>query len=67
MKSDRFLGIFGIYALEAAIFSYLEAEIETNNRYKGEFQLTTCLENMRRDLGMLGYLVRGKYFGTGMS
>jgi UTP--glucose-1-phosphate uridylyltransferase len=66
MQTDRFLGIFGIYALGAAIFSYLEVEIKANKRYKGEFQLTTCLENMRRDLGMLGYLVRGKYFDTGM-
>jgi UTP--glucose-1-phosphate uridylyltransferase len=66
MNADEFLGIFGIYALEANIFAYLQTEIDTNNRYKGEFQLTTCLENMRRDLGMLGYLVRGQYFDTGM-
>jgi UTP--glucose-1-phosphate uridylyltransferase len=63
---DEFLGIFGIYALEAKIFQYLATEIEANNRDKGEFQLTTCLEKMRCDRGMLGYLVRGQYFDTGM-
>jgi UTP--glucose-1-phosphate uridylyltransferase len=66
INPDEFIGIFGIYALEAKIFQYLAAEIATNNRYKGEFQLTTCLEKMRRDRGMLGYLVRGRYFDTGM-
>jgi UTP--glucose-1-phosphate uridylyltransferase len=66
MKEDEFLGVFGMYILEAKIFDYLEEDINKNKRDKGEFQLTTCLEKMRQDLGMSGYLVKGQYFDTGM-
>jgi UTP--glucose-1-phosphate uridylyltransferase len=66
MKEDEFLGVFGMYILEAKIFDYLEADINSNNRDRGEFQLTTCLEKMRQDLSMNGYLVKGQYFDTGM-
>jgi UTP--glucose-1-phosphate uridylyltransferase len=66
MKEDEFLGVFGMYILEAKIFDYLEADINSNNRDRGEFQLTTCLEKMRQDLSMTGYLVKGQYFDTGM-
>ncbi len=66
LSVNEFLAIFGMYILESQIFDYLEAEITQNIRYKGEFQLTTCLEKMRRDRGMIGYLVKGQYFDTGM-
>jgi UTP--glucose-1-phosphate uridylyltransferase len=66
MKEDEFLGVFGMYILEAKIFDYLEEDINSNNRDKGEFQLTTCLEKMRQDSSMAGYLVKGQYFDTGM-
>ena len=33
---------------------------------KGEFQLTSCLDKLQQNEGMTGYLVKGKYFDTGM-
>jgi UTP--glucose-1-phosphate uridylyltransferase len=66
MEEDMFLGVFGMYILEAKIFDYLETDINNNNRDRGEFQLTNCLEKMRQDRGMTGYLVKGQYFDTGM-
>ncbi len=66
MAEDQFLAVFGMYVLEAKIFNYLEEEIKHNVRYKGEFQLTTCLDRLRQDRGMIGYLVKGQYFDTGM-
>ncbi len=66
MAEDQFLAVFGMYVLEAKIFNYLEEEIKDNVRYKGEFQLTTCLDRLRQDRGMIGYLVKGQYFDTGM-
>jgi UTP--glucose-1-phosphate uridylyltransferase len=66
MNEDEFLGVFGMYILKSKIFNYLEADIARNNRDKGEFQLTTCLEKLRHDEGMTGYLVQGQYFDTGM-
>lgn len=66
MAESEFLGIFGLYALKPEIFDYLAAEIDNNQRYKGEFQLTTCLDRLREGQGMMGYLVKGKHFDVGM-
>ena len=66
MKQDEFLGIFGMYLLESTIFDLLEDEIKNNERDKGEFQLTTCLEKLRQQNNAIAYLVRGQYYDTGM-
>ncbi|HBB32375.1 MAG TPA: UTP--glucose-1-phosphate uridylyltransferase [Cyanobacteria bacterium UBA8803] len=66
MAADRFLGIFGIYVLNSQIFNILEEHIGHNVREKGEFQLTSCLDQLRQEQGMTGYLVKGQYFDTGM-
>lgn len=66
MNKNEFLAVFGIYVLDSAIFGYLEREIKQNQRYKNEFQLTTSLEKMRAQEGMIGYLVKGQYFDIGM-
>jgi UTP--glucose-1-phosphate uridylyltransferase len=63
---DEFLGIFGMYILESTIFDLLEAEIIGNQRFKGEFQLTTCLDKLSRENGAIAYLVQGQYYDTGM-
>ena len=65
MAADEFLGVFGMYILESAIFELLEAEITQNRRFKGEFQLTTCLDKLRQ-FGAIAYLVEGQYYDTGM-
>ena len=62
----NFLGVFGMYILESEIFDILATEINNNERYKGEFQLTTCLDKLRQQSDMLGYLVKGEYYDTGM-
>jgi UTP-glucose-1-phosphate uridylyltransferase/mevalonate kinase len=66
MPESDFLGVFGMYVLKPEIFDYLEIEIDRNLRYKGEFQLTTCLDSLRQATGLLGYLVKGQYFDVGM-
>ena len=66
MAQDEFLGIFGMYILESIIFDLLAAEIDHNELYKGEFQLTTCLEKLRQQTNTVAYLVRGQYYDTGM-
>ncbi|MEM8830111.1 MAG: sugar phosphate nucleotidyltransferase [Cyanobacteria bacterium P01_G01_bin.19] len=66
MKPDEFLGIFGMYILESAIFDLLAGEIDNNERLKGEFQLTTCLDKLRRQNDTVAYLVQGQYYDTGM-
>lgn len=66
MPESDFLGVFGIYVLNPEIFAHLEVEIANNLRYKGEFQLTTCLDRLREEQGIVGYLVKGQYFDVGM-
>lgn len=66
MAEDEFLGVFGMYLLESAIFDLLATEIANKERFKGEFQLTTCLDKLRAKNGAIAYLVNGQYYDTGM-
>ena len=66
MADDLFLGLFGIYALKPKIFDFLEEHISQNFRERGEFQLTSCLDRLRQEEGVTGYLVKGQYFDMGM-
>lgn len=65
MADDEFLGVFGMYILEPVIFELLASEIDNNERFQGEFQLTTCLDKLRQH-GAIAYLVQGQYYDTGM-
>jgi UTP--glucose-1-phosphate uridylyltransferase len=66
MADDQFLAVFGLYVLTPKIFDYLEEHISNNIRERGEFQLTSCLDQLRQDEGMTGYLVKGQSFDTGL-
>ncbi|HIK32749.1 MAG TPA: UTP--glucose-1-phosphate uridylyltransferase [Oscillatoriales cyanobacterium M59_W2019_021] len=66
LGEDECLAMFGIYILEPQIFEYLEDHITQNFRENGEFQLTSCLEKLRSDRGMLGYLIQGRCFDFGI-
>lgn len=66
IAEDSFLCIFGLYVLTPKIFDFLEEHIQRNFRERGEFQLTSCLEQLRQDEGMTGYVVKGKTFDIGM-
>jgi UTP--glucose-1-phosphate uridylyltransferase len=67
MAEDVFLGFFGLYILAPEIFTHLAANINQDYRERGEFQLTSCLEQLRQQQGMTGYIVKGKCFDTGMA
>ncbi|MEH1798905.1 MAG: UTP--glucose-1-phosphate uridylyltransferase [Nostoc sp.] len=66
MSENKFLGIFGLYLLTPKIFDSLAEHINKNFRERGEFQLTSCLEKLRQQEGMTGYVVKGKCFDTGL-
>ena len=66
MTEDEFLGMFGMYILEPIIFKLLASEIDNNERFQGEFQLTTCLDKLSQQYGAIAYLVQGQYYDTGM-
>ncbi|MEH1815997.1 MAG: UTP--glucose-1-phosphate uridylyltransferase [Nostoc sp.] len=66
MAENEFLCIFGLYLLTPKIFDFLVEHINQNFRERGEFQLTSCLEELRQEEGMTGYVVKGKCFDTGL-
>jgi len=63
---NHFLTLFGQYILSPKIFEYLEEHIHSNFRERGEFQLTSCLERLRREEGAMGYIVKGRRFDIGV-
>ncbi len=66
MEEDSFLTVFGIYVIEPQIFGFLEQNIEYNIRERGEFQLTSCLDDLRKVEGFSGYVVKGRRFDIGL-
>lgn len=66
MNENQFLTIFGLYVLEPQIFEILAAQIQANQREKGEFQLTSCLEILRQKQTMTGYIIKGQCLDTGL-
>ncbi|MEH1940913.1 MAG: UTP--glucose-1-phosphate uridylyltransferase [Nostoc sp.] len=66
MAANEFLCIFGLYLLTPKIFDFLAEHINQNFRERGEFQLTSCLDGLRQEEGMTGYVVKGKCFDTGL-
>ncbi len=66
MSDDLFLSVFGIYVLKPKIFEYLEENITHNIREEGEFQLTSCLDRLRKEDGFTGMVVNGRRFDIGI-
>lgn len=66
MEADYFLTVFGIYVIQPQIFEFLEQNIEHNLRERGEFQLTSCLDDLRKADGFSGYVVKGRRFDIGI-
>ncbi|MBN1548536.1 MAG: hypothetical protein JW902_17945, partial [Syntrophaceae bacterium] len=65
MEENLYLTVFGQYILDPRIFNILEERIQQNIREKGDFQLTSCLDILRKEEGFIGYVVQGKRFDIG--
>lgn len=65
LPEDRYLTIFGIYVLKPVVFDYLDENIRLNARERGEFQLTSCLDRVRREDGFVGQIVCGQRYDIG--
>ena len=66
MDADEFLTVFGMYVLVPEIFDYLEENITHSLRERGEFQLTSCLDKLRKEDNFSGYVVKGRCFDIGV-
>jgi UTP-glucose-1-phosphate uridylyltransferase/mevalonate kinase len=65
VPEGEYLTVFGQYVLTPQIFALLEESIQNNLRERGEFQLTSALDRLRRDEGFLGYVTQGRRFDIG--
>ena len=66
LDDDEFLTVFGMYVLVPEIFDYLEENIVHSLRERGEFQLTSCLDKLRKEDNFSGYIVKGRCFDVGV-
>jgi UTP-glucose-1-phosphate uridylyltransferase/mevalonate kinase len=65
LPADHVLTVFGLYVLKPEIFTLLGESIRSNLRERGEFQLTTCLDQLRRNDGFIGQVVQGRRYDIG--
>ncbi len=65
LPDGQYLTVFGIYVIKPEIFGYLEENIRRNVRERGEFQLTSCLERLRREDGFVGRVIAGRRYDIG--
>jgi UTP-glucose-1-phosphate uridylyltransferase/mevalonate kinase len=65
LPEGEYLTMFGQYIIKPQLFDYLEEHIENNVREHGEFQLTSALDRLRKEDGLLGLLIDGQRFDIG--
>lgn len=65
MDEGEYLTVFGQYIVKPQVFDYLEEHIHNNVRERGEFQLTSALDRLRREDGFYGLMIDGKRYDIG--
>ena len=66
LPAQEYLTVFGQYIIKPALFGYLEECIKNNVRERGEFQLTSSLDRLRREDGFLGLIIEGQRYDIGL-
>lgn len=66
LPDDEYLTLFGQYIIKPQVFDYLEEHIQHNVRERGEFQLTSALDRLRKEDGFLGVMIDGKRYDIGL-
>ena len=66
LAEGEYLTVFGLYIIKPQIFEYLEEHIKNNVRERGEFQLTSALDKLRREDGFYGLIMDGMRFDIGL-
>jgi UTP--glucose-1-phosphate uridylyltransferase len=62
----HYLTLFGLYVIRPRVFGFLEEQIAARHREKGEFQMTTALEHLRREESLLGLVIDGESYDIGL-
>jgi UTP-glucose-1-phosphate uridylyltransferase/mevalonate kinase len=66
LPDNEYLTVFGQYIIKPQLFDYLEEHITNNVRERGEFQLTSALDRLRREDGFLGLIMDGQRYDIGL-
>jgi len=66
LPDGEYLTFFGEYVIGPQIFPFLEEQIRNNVRERGEFQLTSALDRLRREEGFHGLIIDGRRFDIGI-
>jgi UTP-glucose-1-phosphate uridylyltransferase/mevalonate kinase len=66
LPENEYLTVFGQYIVKPQLFDYLDEHIRNNVRERGEFQLTSALDRLRKEDGFLGLIVDGQRFDIGL-
>jgi UTP-glucose-1-phosphate uridylyltransferase/mevalonate kinase len=66
LPEDMYLTVFGQYIIQPKLFEFLEEHIANNVRERGEFQLTSALDRLRREDGFLGLVMDGQRYDLGL-
>ena len=66
LPEGEYLTLFGQYIVNPKLFEYLGQQIKGNVRERGEFQLTSALERLRQEDGLMGRLIDGQCFDIGV-
>jgi UTP-glucose-1-phosphate uridylyltransferase len=66
LNADEYLTVFGLYIIKPRLFEFLEEHIQNNVRERGEFQLTSALDRLRREEGFYGLLMDGRRYDIGL-
>ncbi len=66
LGQNEYLTVFGQYIIKPMLFDYLEEHIENNVRERGEFQLTSALDRLRKEDGFLGLMMEGQRYDIGL-
>ncbi len=63
---ENYYAVFGQYIITPEVFLELESNISKGKLEKGEFQLTSAIDQVREKSGVLGYVVDGESFDIGL-
>lgn len=66
LPEGEYLTVFGQYIIKPQLFDYLEEHIANNVRERGEFQLTSALDRLRKEDGFLGLIMDGQRYDIGL-
>jgi len=66
LPDGEYLTVFGQYVIKPEIFDILAENIANNVRERGEFQLTSALDRLRRTDGFMGLMIDGRRFDIGL-